>query len=146
VELGGIELGMMTSSSMPEIQLSRSRNHRGGPIEEPFGWAKTIAGGHQLRHRGRQRNRAWFKITTAVYNLMRITALNRRAQPKFDGRTLQPVRGKLLTPRPAAATCVLQLHPVARKTSAGSATVERNARELYDSRRWGRPSRMWGSE
>jgi transposase len=45
-------------------------------IEEPFGWAKTIAGGRQLRYRGRERNRAWFKITAAVYNLIRITALD----------------------------------------------------------------------
>jgi hypothetical protein len=37
-------------------------------IEEPFGWIKTIAGGRQLRDRGRERNRAWFKITAAVYN------------------------------------------------------------------------------
>ena len=48
-------------------------------IEEPFGWVKTIGGGRQLRYRGRERNRAWFKITTAVYNLLRITALD--AQP-----------------------------------------------------------------
>ena len=47
-------------------------------IEEPFGWIKTIAGGRQLRYRGRQRNRAWFKLTTAVYNLLRITALDTR--------------------------------------------------------------------
>jgi hypothetical protein len=45
-------------------------------IEEPFGWIKTIAGGRQLRYRGRDRNRAWFKITAAVYNLIRITALD----------------------------------------------------------------------
>jgi len=45
-------------------------------VEEPFGWIKTIAGGRQLRYRGRQRNRAWFKMTTAVYNLLRITALD----------------------------------------------------------------------
>lgn len=45
-------------------------------IEEPFGWVKTIGGGRQLRYRGRERNRAWFKITTAVYNLIRITALD----------------------------------------------------------------------
>jgi transposase len=45
-------------------------------VEEPFGWIKTIAGGQQLRYRGRQRNRAWFKLTTAVYNLLRITALD----------------------------------------------------------------------
>jgi hypothetical protein len=48
-------------------------------IEEPFGWIKTIGGGRKLRYIGRQRNRAWFKITAAVYNLIRITALD--AQP-----------------------------------------------------------------
>jgi len=45
-------------------------------IEEPFGWIKTIGGGRQLRNRGRQRNRAWFKINAAVYNHLRITALD----------------------------------------------------------------------
>ena len=45
-------------------------------IEEPFGWTKTIGGGRQLRYRGRERNRAWFKITTAVYNIIRIVALD----------------------------------------------------------------------
>jgi hypothetical protein len=48
-------------------------------IEEPFGWIKTIGGGRKLRYIGRYRNRAWFKITAAVYNLIRITALD--AQP-----------------------------------------------------------------
>jgi transposase len=45
-------------------------------IEEPFGWIKTIAGGHKLRYKGQQRNRAWFLLTTATYNLLRITALD----------------------------------------------------------------------
>ena len=45
-------------------------------IEEPFGWTKTIGGGRQLRYRGRERNRAWFKMTAAVYNMIRITALD----------------------------------------------------------------------
>jgi transposase len=45
-------------------------------IEEPFGWIKTIGGGRKLRYIGRDRNRAWFKITAAVYNLLRITALD----------------------------------------------------------------------
>jgi hypothetical protein len=45
-------------------------------IEEPFGWTKTIGGGRQLRYRGRDRNRAWFKMTAAVYNMIRITALD----------------------------------------------------------------------
>src|SRR3954462_3163018 len=45
-------------------------------IEEPFGWTKTIAGARKLRYRGRQRNRAWWLFTGAVYNLVRITALD----------------------------------------------------------------------
>ncbi len=45
-------------------------------IEEPFGWMKTIGGGRKLRYIGRARNRAWFKIAAAVYNLIRITALD----------------------------------------------------------------------
>jgi hypothetical protein len=45
-------------------------------IEEPFGWIKTIGGGRKLRYLGRERHRAWFKITAAVYNLIRITALD----------------------------------------------------------------------
>jgi hypothetical protein len=48
-------------------------------IEEPFGWIKTIGGGRKPRYRGRQRNRAWFRLTTAVYNLIRITALDTQA-------------------------------------------------------------------
>jgi transposase len=45
-------------------------------IEEPFGWIKTIAGGRKLRYRGRQRNRAWFLVAGATYNLLRIAALD----------------------------------------------------------------------
>ena len=45
-------------------------------IEEPFGWIKTIAWGRKLRYRGRQRNRAWFLLAGATYNILRITALD----------------------------------------------------------------------
>lgn len=45
-------------------------------IEEPFGWMKTVAGGRKLRYIGRPRNRAWFLMTTAVYNIVRIAALD----------------------------------------------------------------------
>ncbi len=45
-------------------------------IEEPFGWAKTIGGARKLRYKGRQRNRAWWLLTGAVYNIVRITALD----------------------------------------------------------------------
>jgi transposase len=45
-------------------------------IEEPFGWMKTVAGGHKLRYIGKRRNRAWFVMTGAVYNILRIAALD----------------------------------------------------------------------
>jgi transposase len=45
-------------------------------IEEPFGWMKTIAGGHKLRYIGKDKNRAWFKMTAAIYNIIRIAALD----------------------------------------------------------------------
>ena len=48
-------------------------------IEEPFGWIKTVGGGRKLRYKGRRRNRAWFLIAGAVYNLIRITALDMQA-------------------------------------------------------------------
>ena len=48
-------------------------------IEEPFGWIKTIAGGRKLRSIGRQRNRAWFLLSGAVYNIIRITELDLQA-------------------------------------------------------------------
>jgi hypothetical protein len=47
-------------------------------IEEPFGWIKTIAGGRKLRYIGRARNRAWFLMSGAVYNIVRIAALDTR--------------------------------------------------------------------
>ncbi len=45
-------------------------------IEEPFGWIKTVGGGRKLRYKGRQRNRAWFLMTAAVYDIIRIVALD----------------------------------------------------------------------
>ena len=47
-------------------------------VEEPFGWVKTVGAGRKLRYIGQERNRAWFKMTTAVYNLIRITAIDTR--------------------------------------------------------------------
>ena len=45
-------------------------------IEEPFGWIKTIGGGRKLRYIGQARNRAWFVMAGAIYNMLRITALD----------------------------------------------------------------------
>jgi len=62
----------------------RTTRHRGHDIsqrirkriEEPFGWMKTVAGGRKLRYIGKQRNRAWFLMSGAVYNVIRIAALD----------------------------------------------------------------------
>ncbi len=45
-------------------------------IEEPFGWMKTVAGGRKLRYIGKRRNRAWFIMAGAIYNVIRIVALD----------------------------------------------------------------------
>jgi transposase len=45
-------------------------------IEEPFGWVKTVGGGKKLRYKGKRRNRAWFLIAGATYNVIRIAALD----------------------------------------------------------------------
>lgn len=48
-------------------------------VEEPFGWIKTVGAGRKLRYVGQQRNRAWFKMEAAVYNLIRICSLDAAA-------------------------------------------------------------------
>jgi transposase len=45
-------------------------------VEEPFGWIKTVGAGRKLRYIGQERNRAWFKMEAAVYNLIRISSLD----------------------------------------------------------------------
>lgn len=45
-------------------------------VEEPFGWIKTVGAGRKVRYLGVDRNRAWFKIEAAVYNLIRICSLD----------------------------------------------------------------------
>ena len=39
------------------------------------GWVKTVDGGCALRYCGVGRNRFWMKMTTASYNLVRLTKL-----------------------------------------------------------------------
>ena len=48
-------------------------------VEEPFGWIKTVGAGRKLRYIGQQRNRAWFKMEAAVYNIIRICSLDAAA-------------------------------------------------------------------
>ncbi len=48
-------------------------------VEEPFGWIKTVGAGRKLRHIGPERNRGWFKMEAATYNLIRICSLDAAA-------------------------------------------------------------------
>ena len=48
-------------------------------VEEIMGWVKVVGGGRKLRYIGVRRNRAWFLLAGAVYNVIRITALDAAA-------------------------------------------------------------------
>lgn len=48
-------------------------------VEEPFGWIKTVGAGRKVRYTSQKRNRVWFKLQAATYNLIRITALDTAA-------------------------------------------------------------------
>jgi hypothetical protein len=51
-------------------------------VEEIFGWVKTVGGGRKLRYRGMERNRLWWELTAAAYNLLRMAKLARRMADK----------------------------------------------------------------
>ncbi len=44
-------------------------------VEEIFGWIKTAGGGRKLRYKGVARNRLWWELTAAAYNLVRMARL-----------------------------------------------------------------------
>ena len=44
-------------------------------VEEIFGWIKTVGGGRKLRYKGVARNRLWWELTAAAYNLVRMARL-----------------------------------------------------------------------
>jgi len=69
-------------------------------IEEPFGWIKTVGGGRKLRYRGRQRNRAWFRISTAstTSSASPPSTPNTPDQHQRDRRT-PPAKPEPITPR-----------------------------------------------
>lgn len=45
------------------------------PIEEAFGWAKTVAGLRKMRHRGLPKVSWQFTLAMAAYNLVRLPKL-----------------------------------------------------------------------
>ncbi len=55
------------------------RQRRRKRVEEIFGWIKTIGGGGKLRYLGRARNKLWFELTAAAYNLTRLAQLEAAA-------------------------------------------------------------------
>jgi transposase len=53
-------------------------------VEEIFGWVKTVGGGRKLRYRGMERNRLWWELTAAAYNLLRMAKLARSMADKGE--------------------------------------------------------------
>ena len=53
-------------------------------VEEIFGWVKTVGGGRKLRYRGMERNRLWWELTAAAYNLLRMAKLAQRMVDKGE--------------------------------------------------------------
>ncbi len=48
-------------------------------VEEVFGWIKTVGAGGKLRYLGQARNKLWFELTAAAYNLTRLANLEAAA-------------------------------------------------------------------
>jgi transposase len=44
-------------------------------VEEIFGWDKTVAGCRKLRYKGMERNRLWWELTAAAYDLLRMAKI-----------------------------------------------------------------------
>ena len=42
---------------------------------QAFGWIKTVGAGGKLRYLGQARNKLWFELTAAAYNLTRLANL-----------------------------------------------------------------------
>jgi transposase len=53
-------------------------------VEEIFGWVKTVGGGRKLRYIGIARNRLWWELTAAAYNLVRMAKLALAAPTKGE--------------------------------------------------------------
>ncbi len=60
----------------PGYRQSQRRRKR---VEEVFGWIKTVGAGGKLRYLGQARNKLWFELTAAAYNLTRLANLEAAA-------------------------------------------------------------------
>jgi transposase len=57
----------------------RQSQRRRKLVEEVFGWIKTVGAGGKLRYLGRARNKLWFELTAAAYNLTRLANIEAAA-------------------------------------------------------------------
>ena len=57
----------------------RQGQRRRKRVEEVFGWIKTVGTGGKLRYLGRSRNKLWFELTAAAYNLTPLARLEAAA-------------------------------------------------------------------
>ena len=60
----------------PGYAQSQRRRKR---VEEVFGWIKTVGAGGKLRYLGWARNKLWFELTAAAYNLTRLANIEAAA-------------------------------------------------------------------
>ena len=64
------------TTRLPGYRQSQRRRKR---VEEVFGWIKTVGAGGKLRYLGRARNKLWFQLTAAAYNLTRLANIDAAA-------------------------------------------------------------------
>ncbi len=60
----------------PGYAQSQRRRKR---VEEVFGWIKTVGAGGKLRYLGQARNKLWFELTAAAYNLTHLANIQAAA-------------------------------------------------------------------
>ena len=53
----------------------RQSQRRRKRVEEVFSWIKAVGAGSKLRYLGRRRNKLWFELAAAAYNLTRLANL-----------------------------------------------------------------------
>ena len=64
------------STGAPPVTMGiASASEPGSEVEEVFGWVKTAVCGRKLCYCGMERIRFWMEMTTASYNLVRLSKL-----------------------------------------------------------------------
>lgn len=69
----------MPAISVAKSEMSGTSQVARKPIEEVFGWIKTVGGLRKLRHHGSARVNGQFLVAAAAYNLVRMRTLETTA-------------------------------------------------------------------